>query len=218
MQKTLSTRFSVWFVVLLTALGLMLAPSSAHAHDVMVESTPEVGSTVETTPEEVRLQFSGTPLTGQGLTNIIRVTDTQGNQWQDGEVAVEGYELAVPLCDGLPQGDYNVSYRVVYSDGHTGEEQFSFTNADPNAPTEGAPENCGEAAEADTATTPQDTDTNEAQDTSNAEANPNENTSTSIPGWVWIVGGVGVIVVAAVVIWLLRGSRTGLASDDSSDD
>src|SRR5699024_12693891 len=86
-------------------------------------------------------------LDGEGLTNLICDTDDQGNQWQDGDVTVEGYELAVPLCEGLPQGDYTVTYRVVYSDGHTGEEGFSFTNADPDAPESGSPEDCGEVSD-----------------------------------------------------------------------
>lgn len=218
MQHTVSTRFGLWLAVLLTAVGLMAAPSSAHAHDVLVESTPETGSTVETTPEEVRLRFSGTPLAGEGLTNLIRVTDDQGNQWQDGEVVVEGYELAVPLCQALPQGEYTVAYRVIYSDGHTGEERFSFTNADPNAPADGAPDNCGEVSGGTAPTTPETADTNEVQDTSSAAQNADENTSASIPGWVWVVGGVGILVIAAIVYLLMRGSRTGPAAEDSSGD
>jgi|SRR5690625_814336 len=224
MQQTVSTRFGVWFTVLLVSLGLLWAPSTAHAHDVLVESTPEVGSTTETTPTEVRLRFSGTPLTGEGLTNLIRVSDEDGNQWHDGDVQVEGYELAVPLCEGLPQGEYTVAYRVVYSDGHTGEEQFSFSNADPDAPESGNPEDCGEVADtpapttSETADTSDTADTNEAQDASNAEDQAAENSSTSIPTWVWIVGIVGILIIAAVVFWLLGGRRTGPDSANPGDD
>lgn len=216
MQKILPTRFAAWMTVLFTSLALLWAPSSASAHDVMVESTPEVGSTTETTPSEVRLRFSGTPLTGEGLTNLILVSDADGNQWQDGEVNVEGYELAVPLCENLPQGEYEVAYRVIYSDGHTGEERFSFTNADPNAPAEGAPNDCGELS--DGAPTPDADETNEAQDTSNAEENAAENTSASLPGWVWAVGGVGIVVIAGVVFFLLRGSRSDQMPEDPTGD
>lgn len=217
MQHTVSTRLGLWLAVLFTAVGLMTAPSTAHAHDVLVESTPEMGSTVETTPDEVRLRFSGTPLTGEGLTNLIRVTDDQGNEWQDGEVVVEGYELAVPLCETLPQGEYTVAYRVIYSDGHTGEERFNFTNADPEAPANGTPESCGAVGE-EPAPTAGATDSDDTQDTSNAENTADENSSASIPGWVWVVGGVGILVIAAIVYLLMRGSRTGPAAEDSSGD
>jgi len=80
MQKTISTKLDIILATLFTALGMLLAPQVANAHDVLTESKPESDSTVETTPEEIRLQFSGQPLSGGGLTNLIRVTDVQGNQ------------------------------------------------------------------------------------------------------------------------------------------
>lgn len=220
MQKTLTTRLRVWFAAaLMTTLGLMLVPQLAHAHDVLIESTPEVGGTVDETPAEVRLRFSGTPLTGEGLANLIRVTDVQGNQWQDGEPVVEGYELAVPLCEGLPQGEYTVAYRVIYSDGHTGEERFSFTNADTNAPTHGAPQKCGEAVAASSpnASDTEKPETNEPQATSDAEAANQENSSASIPAWIWISAIVGIGVVATVIVLLLRGSRRAESRHDDDD-
>lgn len=218
MQQTVSTRFGAWLGALLIALGLMVAPSSAHAHDVLIESTPEMGATVETTPAEIRLRFSGTPLTGEGLSNLIRVTDEEGNEWQDGEVAVEGYDLAIPLCEGLPQGEYTVAYRVVYSDGHTGEDQFSFTNADSDAPAEGTLENCGEAANETAPATPETTETTEAQDPAQTQNTADENAPASAPAWVWIVGGIAVVVVAAIIYLLMRGTRTGSSTQDSSGD
>lgn len=219
MQKTLPTRFRMLVAAaLLTGLGLLFTPPMAHAHDVLVESDPEIGSTVDTAPTEVRLRFSGTPLSGEGLTNLIRVTDAQDNQWQDGEVSIDGYELSVPLCDSLPQGEYTVAYRVIYSDGHTGEERFNFTNADPNAPEDGTPENCGEVSEQAPAETPEASDTNETQDTSDANEPADENSSPSLPGWIWVAGGAGVVVIAGIVFLLLRGSRTEEQPDDTSDD
>lgn len=220
MQKTLTTRISLWMVALLTAIGLVAAPQLAHAHDVLIESDPEIGSTLDTTPTDIRLRFSGTPLSGQGLTNLILVTDAQGNQWQDGQVAVEGYELSIGLCEGLPQGEYTVAYRVIYSDGHTGEERFSFNNADPAAPENGAPQDCGEAVAADTSPAEADTNqTNEDQDSSSdAQTQAEENSSTSVPGWIWVVGVAGLLVIGAVVVLVLRGSKSAQDPENSSAD
>lgn len=223
MQQKVSTKFGMLFAALCAALSLMLVPQLAHAHDVLSESTPERDSTVETTPSEVRLQFSGQPLDGQGLSNLIRITDEPGNQWQDGDVVVDGYDLAIPTCEGMPQGDYTVAYRVVYSDGHTGEENFSFTNADPDAPEEGAPQDCGEAvsaADEETAPTEEETVASE-EDTptpSDVGEASNEDAATSIPTWVWVAGGVGVVVVAGIVFLLMRGTRTPGDSEDPADD
>lgn len=216
MQKTLTTQLGLVLAALLASASLLLMPQTANAHDVLTGSTPETGSTVETSPDEVRLQFSGQPLSGQGLTNLIRVTDDQGNQWQDGEVAVEGYDIAIDVCDDLPQGEYTVAYRVVYSDGHTGEESFTFTNADPSAPEEGTPQDCGEASAQDSeGTAVQDNDT---AATSDANEAADENTSASFPVWLWVVGGVGVVVIAGIVVLLMRGGRAAEQSEESADD
>lgn len=115
-----------------------------------------------------------------------------------------------------------MAYRVVYSDGHAGEESFSFTNADQNAPEEGTPQDCGEASADDTEDTddPEDTadTTNDTQVTSNVDEPTGDNSSESLPVWVWIAGGVGIVLVASIVIALLRGSRTDTESDDPADD
>lgn len=218
MQKTVTTKLGVLVAALLTAIGLILAPQLAHAHDVLTGSNPETGSTVETTPEEIRLQFSGQPLTGEGLTNVIRVTDEQGNQWQDGEVSVEGYELAIAVCDDLPQGEYTVAYRVVYSDGHTGEENFTFTNADTSAPEEGNPQDCGEASDTAASEEPEPSNNDETAASNADDTSASENASASVPAWLWIVGGVGVVLIAGIVFLLMRGSRTAGRSEESSDD
>lgn len=226
MHTTRTTRFTLWFAALCTVFGIALTPQLAHAHDVLVESTPEIGSSVADTPSEVRLRFSGTPLSGEGLANLIVVTDHQGNQWQDGEVAVDGYELAIGLCEGLPQGDYTVAYRVIYSDGHTGEARFGFTNADSTAPTQGTPQDCGELSADATQTAPDsapESDApNESQDTSDAEAADqpaadNSTTSASIPAWVWISAIAGIIIVAIIVVMLLRGSKEVETLDQEDD-
>lgn len=216
MQQKIATNLGLLFATLFAVLCLMLVPQLAHAHDVLTDSTPERDSAVETTPDEVRLQFSGQPLGGQGLTNLIRITDEQGNQWQDGEVLVDGYDLAIPTCEGMPQGEYTVAYRVVYSDGHTGEESFTFTNADSSAPEEGAPADCGEAASGATAEATNSDD--DSQTTSNADEAANENSAESSSAWVWIVGGIGVVVVAGIVFVLLRGRRISQHSDDPADE
>ena len=63
-----------------------------------------------------------------------------------GSAAPEGAGSA-PLCADLPRGEYDVAYRVVYSDGHSEERSLEFTVEDPQAPAPGtAPSGCGVAA------------------------------------------------------------------------
>lgn len=126
-------------------VALGTAPA-AMAHDELLESSPENGATLTEAPDDVTLTFSGEPLDGEGLTNLVEITDDDGNSWQAGDVTIDGNDLTTELCEGMPNGDYSLDYRVIYSDGHVGEEALEFTLDDPQAPEEGEPEeNCSTA-------------------------------------------------------------------------
>ncbi|MGM7671204.1 copper resistance CopC family protein [Microbacterium sp. A93] len=125
------------------ALLALATASPASAHDQLLSASPAAGTAVIKTPSELNLTFSGNLITGEGISNVATVTDENGHQWQDGEAAVSGPELSAALCEGMPNGEYAVSYRVVYSDGHSEEKSYDFTLEDPSAPEEGVPEDCG---------------------------------------------------------------------------
>lgn len=130
-------------LALLPALALAGAAPAA-AHDELTAAVPAAGSTVAQAPEEVTLTFSGELIDGQGIQNLVQVRDAAGNQWQAEEGTVDGATFSAPLCPGLPDGEYDVAYRVVYSDGHTEERSHAFTVDDPSAPAAGAvPKDCG---------------------------------------------------------------------------
>jgi methionine-rich copper-binding protein CopC len=109
----------------------------------LLSTTPEAGSIATTAPTEVSLDFSGNLISGQGIQNLVTVTDEAGHQWQDGDAQVAGPALTSALCEGMPNGDYEVDYRVVYSDGHSEAKKYGFTLDDPAAPETGAPQDCG---------------------------------------------------------------------------
>jgi copper resistance protein C len=125
------------------ALLALAAATPAAAHDQLLSTSPEAGSTAVSAPQTLTLEFSGDLITGQGIQNVATVTDEDGHQWQDGEPQVSGPQLSAALCEGMPNGDYEVSYRVVYSDGHSEEKSFDFALEDPDAPDTAVPEDCG---------------------------------------------------------------------------
>ncbi|MEV4900229.1 copper resistance CopC family protein [Citricoccus sp. NPDC055426] len=125
------------------ALLALATAGPAAAHDQLLSASPAAGTAVIETPSELTLTFSGNLITGEGISNVATVTDENGHQWQDGDAEVSGPELSAALCEGMPNGEYAVSYRVVYSDGHSEEKSYDFTLEDPGAPEEGAPEDCG---------------------------------------------------------------------------
>lgn len=205
----------------LLASGLWAA-APALAHDQLLSAEPGDGATLQTAPEELLLSFSGNLITGQGIQNLVQVRDQDGHQWQDGAATVTGPTLSAALCDGMPNGDYDVSYRVVYSDGHSEEKQYTFTVQDPNGPDTGAPaDGCGVLAAGASPSSPAGTEPTQDQGTTTApsgaestapgagETAPAEDTvvedssqeSAPLPAWVWAVGfgGVAVVVLGLVV-------------------
>ena len=202
------------------AAGLALLPAlvvagaaPAAAHDELIRTAPAVDETVTTAPSEVSLTFSGELIDGEGIQNLLQVRDADGNQWQSAAGTVDGPTFSAPLCEGLPNGDYEVAYRVVYSDGHSEERSFDFAVDDPAAPAAGtAPQGCGTAvAGASTAASPEATtgqgDAASADATAQADGSdaPQPADSDALPAWVWVAGIAGLAVL--VVAFLLMGRR-----------
>lgn len=253
-----------------------IAAVPALAHDQLLSTTPEAGATAQEAPDEVSLTFSGNLITGQGIQNLVTVTDEAGHQWQDGDASVTGPELSVPMCEGMPNGDYEVAYRVVYSDGHSEAKQYDFALDDPAAPQTAVPQDCGVPnpdapvtgpAEGSTpatsganggavpanpgdgsgsegsgdaegttggnagaapapptldspapvATEPAaDTATDTATDPVSTEA-ASESTQTGVPGWVWVVGILGVLIIVAAVALVSRRAKAIDGPSGSTD-
>ena len=126
---------------------------------------------------------------------------------------MDGSTFSAPVCEGLPNGDYEVAYRVVYSDGHSEERSFDFAVDDPAAPAAGtAPQGCGSAvAGASIAASPEATasqgDAASAAATAQADASDAAQPADSdaLPAWVWVAGIAGLAVL--VVAFLLMGRR-----------
>ncbi|GGK46316.1 copper resistance protein CopC [Micrococcus flavus] len=202
-----------------TAAIAVAAAGPAAAHDELIEAVPADGATLTEAPEAVTLTFSGELIDGQGIQNLVQVTDAAGHQWQDGAATVDGPTLTAPLCADLPRGEYDVAYRIVYSDGHSEERALDFTVEDPQAPAPGtAPSGCGMAA-AGAAVDPASAESTPAgastADDADADPAPSEGgsqevtdtTGPAVPGWVWVAGLAGLAVIGVGFAVLGRKAR-----------
>ena len=123
MAEPWTTRTFLLAVVLLClALGLASAPA-ASAHDQLVSSTPATGERLSVAPSSVALKFSAPLLT---LGHEIRVVDAASRNWVQGDAVLARETLTQPLAPGLPEGEYQVRWRVVSSDGHPINGSYSF--------------------------------------------------------------------------------------------
>ncbi len=113
---------------LLAALLLLaLLPASASAHAVLRETVPERGTALKAAPETIALKFSE-PVEAEF--GAVRVYDSTGKQVQAGETfhpGGRGAEVAVRLKEGLPEGGYTVTYRVISADSHPVSSGFVFS-------------------------------------------------------------------------------------------
>ena len=104
------------FAAAVLLLGLVLgAPLAAHAHDSLVGSDPPTGAQLDSPPRQVRLTFSG-PVLELGAAAIL--VDQAGTTWPTADLVPDGSTVAVPIGQDLPEGDYELRWRVVSSDGH----------------------------------------------------------------------------------------------------
>ncbi len=200
-------------------IGLSLAAvaAPAWAHDSLISSSPESGEVLETSPEEVVLEFSGDGLTdGEAIANVLQISDAEGQNWE-GDTEIEGATMSTELPEELPGGEYTVAYRAVYSDGHAEEQSFDFEVAAEPTESESpsAPATAESSEDDDAASSPSGQATEDAASDSETQGSEDEGAAVSeetvgyslgVPTWVLVAGGVVVLgLLAAVVVAVLRG-------------
>ena len=158
----------------------------AAAHDSVLSTSPEAGTTVEAFPETISFVFSGEVQDGF---NTIAVTDqAQGSVVFEGEPAVDGQNVSIEVPEDLQlaPGKYTVGYQITSSDGHATRGSFEFSYASEATATE--------VTEAETETAP------EPAPTASEETASNQDTVTSESG-----GNLPLILGAAVAIFAAAG-------------
>lgn len=203
---------------LLTAFLVLVSPLSASAHDSLISSSPEAGGTVDTLPSELTLTFSAKLIDAEGATEVV-VTDASGASVTDGPATVNGAVVTQPLVAEAAAGEYDVTWRVVSSDGHPISETFGFTVATSTltgATT--APESTPTAEPTEPAQTAAPAPTAESTGEPIVAEEPSASTA-----WIWIlaIAGIVILAVAVVVAFALKGrgsSPSGHSPDAPGGD
>ena len=192
-----TARAAVFALASLTTAALVLAPTPASAHDVLLSSSPEDGQTLEELPEEVVLTFNNTPLENDDG-NAVVVTGPDGEStYEEGELTFDGTDVLVDLTPLDEAGEYSIDYRIVSSDGHPIQESISFSVTD-EAVEAAAPDESEEAPEEETEEVDEPA---EAGDTAADETTDEGGVS---PVAITIIAVVAVIAVGALVFVALR--------------
>ena len=141
--------------VLMIAPVLIIAPvlglaAPAQAHNYLVASTPEAGSTLTELPERFSITTNDALLdiSGDGTGFAMQVSDNAGLFYGDGCLAVDGSSVYTSAALG-EAGTYLVRWQIISADGHPISDQFEFRwqPTDAVTPSVGASvaPNCGRA-------------------------------------------------------------------------
>ncbi len=120
----------VLLAALVAALALLLPAAPASAHATLLSTDPANGAIVDTAPSEVTFTFSEPVGISLGKVTVI---DPDGKQVQSGKLLQrKKTQATIALKNGLRQGTFLVSYRVISADGHPISGGFTFSIGAPS--------------------------------------------------------------------------------------
>lgn len=199
-MRKLATMISIAALATMPAAALSLVVATpVSAHDVLVSTSPTDGGTVDEPIDAVELTFNN-PVSNE----FAQVTVLDGNQtsYQQGPPEVVGPTVTQPV-GALPDGTYDVSFRIVSSDGHPVSGTFTFTvtgaggggQSSPQADTDAPPA-------ADDAATPA------------AAATTNDDGGLSGMTAIGLVAG-GLVIIAGVGYFATGGRKRGADASET---
>lgn len=169
----------------MVAGGVMLGLATpALAHNVLVDSDPKDGASVEAGPQTISLTFDQAVNGGENL-NTVTVIGPDNTHWEAvGEPTIKNNTVTAQVRPLGPAAEYTVGYRILSADGHpvTGSVKFTLTKAGTGTP---APANEIKGSGSTTAQT----------------GTPGED--GGMPIWPWLIGAVALL--GGGVFLALRG-------------
>lgn len=107
-----------------TVTLLALAPASlASAHDEVASTAPASQQNLDAVPDAVSMVFTDDIL---DIGATFLVVDESEKNWALGDMQVQGTEATQAVDPDMPDGRYQVRWRVVSSDGHPISGTFDF--------------------------------------------------------------------------------------------
>jgi methionine-rich copper-binding protein CopC len=170
---------------LLTGAVMLGLAAPALAHNVLVDSDPKDGTSLDAGPRAISLTFDQAVNGGENL-NTVTVIGADNSHWEAvGEPTIKNNTVTAQVRPLGPAAEYTVSYRILSADGHpvSGSLKFTLTKAGTGTP---APANeiKGTAGSPQAGSTPGDT-------------------GDGMPIWPWLVGAV--VLLGGGVFLALRG-------------
>ncbi|MGX5769787.1 copper resistance CopC family protein [Microbacterium trichothecenolyticum] len=125
--RSVKAAVSTVIAVALSAIVLLSSAGPAAAHDSLISTSPEAGSTVSVVPQEISLTFSGEVLTLDSAVVIEVIAPDGQTNVADGAPVVSGTTVTQAVLAEQGAGNYTVRWRVTSSDGHPISDEYHYT-------------------------------------------------------------------------------------------
>lgn len=202
-------------------VALLATAAPASAHDKLVSSDPTSDQTLKEAPDTVSLTYSADVL---DMGAAVVVTDGDGTDWVSAAPTIDGATVTAVLDPGLPDGGYEIRWRVVSSDGHpiTGIVPFAVGDGEePGAGSGSGSDDAGDdAAGAADEPTSDEPASGEAAPGATQNSTQNQTAQKDEGPWrVVLVGAGGAAVAAALfaLVHFLRRRSDARGSDDAGN-
>ncbi|NRD27955.1 copper resistance CopC family protein [Frigoribacterium sp. VKM Ac-2836] len=193
-SPTLTRTAGAVFAAVLLAIGAAVGVATpVQAHDQIISTSPSEDGHVDTAPAEVSMVYTDSLIE---VGAVVLVMDDTDKDWADGPVALDGPNATQAIKPGMPDGIYQVRWRVVSSDGHPISGVYDFAVGTATLTTDTSTD---AEATADPAAAGPDEDT-----ATGATATPSTVSSTVVIG---LLGAVAGLAVFGGVLWF-RSRRT----------
>ena len=123
---SLNVKKNSFLLIVLLSLLLFAFPSFSFAHAYIIKSTPSENEILKHSPQKVSIQFDETI---QPAFHSIQVYDSKGNQVDQKNGHIDPKNSSIIECGlnpNLPNGIYQIQWKVVSSDGHPVEGVIPF--------------------------------------------------------------------------------------------
>ncbi|WP_033328128.1 copper resistance CopC family protein [Promicromonospora sukumoe] len=197
-------------------VALLATAAPASAHDKLVASDPTSDQTLAEAPATVSLTYSAEVL---DMGAAVVVTDGDGTDWVSDAPAIDGATVTAALDADMPDGGYEIRWRVVSSDGHpiTGIVPFAVGDGEEPGAGSGSAGQAGDdaAASEPAASAPAD---DAAADAATPNSSQNQTAQEDEGPWRVVLVGAGGAAVAAALFALVHFLRRRSDASGPGDD
>ncbi|WP_285024864.1 copper resistance CopC family protein [Plantibacter sp. ME-Dv--P-122b] len=198
----------------LAVAAVLAVAQPASAHNTIVSTTPAEGSTITEQPEQLVITTNDNllDLGDAGQSNQIQVTGPGDERLYYGSAcaAVNGPALVMPLQLG-EAGEYTVVWQLVSTDGHPLSGSYTFEWA----PAEG--QELAAGSEKPACATSGASTVEPSSEAGGVEPQSSSDGGLSGDVW-WIVGAIGVVLIAGIGVLLVTRRKPEAPSDDQGTD